>query len=143
MKLVNKAVAHPWFCDVLGHMTTRFHLGMFDDASYHFIHALFGWSGAQDDKGGLALVDVRNVIEYRVEVAAGDLLEIHGQLKKIGGKSLTASYEMINLRNGEIASTLEVVYVLFDLKARKAVSIPDTLRSVAEKHLESVTDEQE
>ena len=143
MKLVNKAVAHPWFCDVLGHMTTRFYLGMFDDASYHFIHALFGWCGAQDDKGGLALVDVRNVIEYRVEVAAGDLLEIHGQLKKIGGKSLTIGYEMINLRNGEIASTLEVVCVLFDLKARKAVSIPDALRSVAEKHLQGGTAQQE
>ena len=27
---VYKAVAHPWQCDVLGHMTTRFYTGMFD-----------------------------------------------------------------------------------------------------------------
>ena len=143
MKLVNKSVAHPWFCDVLGHMTTRFYLSMFDDASYHYLYELFGWCGAQDNTGELGWADVRQVIEYRAEVSAGDLLEISAALQKIGGKSLTIGYEMINLRNGEIASTLEVVCVLFDLKARKAVSIPDALRSVAEKHLESVMDEQE
>ena len=143
MKLVNKSVAHPWFCDVLGHMTTRFYLSMFDDASYHYLYELFGWCGAQDNNGELGWADVRQVIEYRAEVSAGDLLEISAALQKIGGKSLTIGYEMINLRNGEIASTLEVVCVLFDLKARKAVSIPDALRSVAEKRLQGGTDQQE
>ena len=136
MKLVTTDVAHPWYCDVLGHMTTRFFLAMFDDASYHFIHSMFGWCGAQDDKGELAIADVRHVIEYKAEVSAGDLLEIRAELLKIGGKSLTFAYEMTNLRNGEIASTLEVVSVLFDLNKRKAVVIPDALRSAAEKQLQ-------
>ena len=143
MKLFSKAVAHTWFCDVLGHMTTRYYLAMFDDASYHFIHSLFGWCGAQDDKGELALADVRHVIEYRAEVSAGDLLEIYGQLTKIGGKSLTVEYQMINLRNGEIASTLEAICVLFDLKERKAIKIPPALRELAEKHLQGGAVEQE
>ena len=143
MKLVNKAVAHPWFCDVLGHMTTRFYLAMFDDASYHYFYELFGWCGAQDNNGEFGWADVRHVIEYRAEVSAGDLLEIRAALQKIGGKSLTIGYEMINLRNGEIAGTLEVVCALFDLKTRKAVSIPDALRSVAEKNVRGDTDKQE
>ena len=46
---VQKCVAHPWMCDVLGHLTTRFYVGMFDDASYHLLHAVFGWTGASDD----------------------------------------------------------------------------------------------
>jgi len=136
MKLVTTDVAHPWYCDVLGHMTTRFFLAMFDDASYHFIHSIFDWCGAQDDKGELAIADVRHLIEYKAEVSAGDLLEIRAELLKIGGKSLTFAYEMINLRNGEIASTLEVVCVLFDLNERKAVVIPDALRTKAEKQLQ-------
>ena len=35
MNLVQKSVAHPWMCDVLGHLTTRHYVAMFDDAAYH------------------------------------------------------------------------------------------------------------
>ena len=73
---VQRGVAHPWMCDVLGHMTTRFHVGMFDDAAYHLLHAVFGWAGASDEEGKIAWVDVRHLVEYRAEVRAGNLLEI-------------------------------------------------------------------
>lgn len=135
MMLVNKAVAHTWYCDVLGHMTTRFYLHMFDDASYHLYHQAFGWVGAQDDEGRLGLVDVRHVIEYRAEVHAGDALEIHGCIQKIGNKSITCWYEMTNLRTGETAATWEVIAVLFDLKERQAVPLTDEVRAAAETHL--------
>jgi len=28
--VVNKSMAHPWECDVKGHLTTRFYVAMFD-----------------------------------------------------------------------------------------------------------------
>ena len=135
MLVVNKAVAHPWFCDVIGHMTTRFYVGMFDDASYHFLFELFGWSAAQDEQGELGWADVRHVIEYQAEVSAGDVLEVRAELTKIGGKSMTVYYEMTNRGKDEIAATLECVYVLFDLKARKAVKLTDEIRAAAGKFL--------
>ena len=117
---VSRAVAHPWNCDVLGHMTTRFYVAMFDDAAYQFLYEVFGWVGAQDDAGHLAWADVRHVINYLAEVCAGDLLDIRASLKKIGGKSITVDYQMVNLGSGEIAATLECTAVLFDLHARSA-----------------------
>ena len=132
---VQKSVAHPWYCDVLGHMTTRFYVGMFDDASYHFLHSMFDWIGASDDEGKLGWVDVRHVIEYQTEVRAGELLEISGCLLKIGNKSIKAFYEMKNLGSGEISATLECVYVLFDLQARSSVALSDELREKAAQHL--------
>ena len=134
---VHKSVAHPWLCDVMGHMTTRFYVAMFDDASYHFLHHLFEWNGARDEAGDLGWVDVRHTINYEAEVAAGDLLEVRAELLKVGGKSITVSYEMINLGSGDTAATLESVMVLFDLKARRAVTIPDGLRDVADKHVKA------
>lgn len=136
MLTVMKAVAHPWLCDVMGHMTTRFYVGMFDDASYHLLHDVFGWSGARDADGKRGWVDVRHVIEYHDEVAAGDLLEITAALTKIGRKSITARYEMRNLRKATTAASLEAVYVLFDLEARQSLSIDDALRALAERHLQ-------
>ncbi len=134
---VHKGVAHPWQCDILGHMTTRFYTAMFDDASYHFLHHLFGWIGARDDKGELGWVDARHTTNYQAEVDAGDLLEVRAELAKVGGKSMTISYEMINLESGDVAATLESVVVLFDLDKRCAVTIPDELRDVAEKHIKA------
>lgn len=128
---VQKSVAHPWMCDVLGHMTTRFYVGMFDDASYHFLHAVFGWTGASDDQGKTAWVDVRQLIEYQAEVAAGDLLEIRAALTRIGTKSITVSYEMNNLGDNQTAATMEVIYVLFDLQKRKGLVLTDELREKA------------
>jgi acyl-CoA thioester hydrolase len=134
---VHKSVAQPWQCDVLDHLTTRYYVGMFDDASYHFIYDVFGWVGNQDADAKLAWVDVQHLIKYQAEVAAGDLLEVRASLMKIGNKSITAAYVMQNLKTGEVAATLEAVYVLFDLEARCGVKIGDDLRSAASKHLET------
>jgi acyl-CoA thioester hydrolase len=130
-----RAVAHPWQCDVLGHLTTRYYVGMFDDASYHFLHDLFGWGGVIDPERRRGWVDVSHKIGYLDEVVAGDPLEIRAALKKIGNKSLVVDYEMINRKSGEVAATLEAVYVLFDLEQRSGVAIDDGLRRRAEAFL--------
>jgi acyl-CoA thioester hydrolase len=139
MLIVNKAVAHPWMCDVIGHLTTRYYVAMFDDASYHFLFTVFGWSGSTDETGERGWVDVRHVIEYKAEVSAGSLLEIRACLLKIGGKSITIRYEMVNLGSGEVAATLECVCVLFDMNARKALLLTDQLREMASQYLEGNT----
>lgn len=126
---VHKGVAHPWLCDIMGHMTTRHYVAMFDDASYHFLSQAFGWAPAHGDDFGWA--DVKHTIEYQDEVGAGELLEIRAGLAKVGGKSITVRYKMHNLTRGNLAATLESVSVYFDLKARKAAPIPDDLRERA------------
>ena len=131
MMLVNKAVAHPWFCDVLQHMTTRYYVAMFDDASYHLLATVFDWPGAVSADGEMGFVDVKHVIEYRAEVAAGDILDIHAGVSKVGNKSLTVTYQMNNLSKQELAATVECVYVLFDMQERTALPLTNGLREKA------------
>lgn len=141
MLLIHKGVVHPWLCDIMGHMTTRNYLAMFDDASYHMIHETFGWTGGE---GGASAngearrngwVDVRQVIEYRDELKAGDLTEVKGAMKKIGTKSVTYYYELYNARTGNLSATLETTSVYFDLKERVGVPLTDEMRAGAEKYL--------
>ncbi|WP_373003947.1 acyl-CoA thioesterase [Hyphomonas sp.] len=127
MIMVYKGVAHPWLCDVMGHMTTRHYVAMFDDASYHFLSEVFGW--APGTAGGPGWADVKHTIAYKDEVAAGDLLEVRGSLAKIGGKSITVDYELHNLTKRVIAASLESISVYFDLTTRQAITIPDALRT--------------
>ena len=136
MLVVNKSIAQPWECDVMGHMTTRFYVAMFDDASYHFLFTVFGWtiSGHESKKFGWA--DVRHVIEYKSEVSAGDVLEIRARLQNIGGKSITVLYEMVDLSKNEVVCTQESICVYFDLEERKAILITSEMRAAAEPYLE-------
>jgi acyl-CoA thioester hydrolase len=130
---VYKGVAHPWLCDVMGHMTTRHYVAMFDDASYHLLHQVFDWDSAQAADSGLGWADVKHVIEYQQEVGSGDLLEVNGEIARLGGKSITVHYQMYNLSRDQLAATLESTSVLFDTRARKAVVLPDEMRAMAEK----------
>ena len=136
MVLVQKSVAHPWMCDVLGHMTTRHYVAMFDDAAYHMLYEVFGWTGSSDDDNKIAWADVNHTIDYKAEVSAGDILEIEGKLTKIGNKSITIYYEMKNLGKNEVAASLQVISVLFDLELRESVEISEELKQLASKHLD-------
>ncbi|KRO90864.1 MAG: hypothetical protein ABS24_01660 [SAR92 bacterium BACL26 MAG-121220-bin70] len=134
--ILYKGISHPSLCDVMGHMTTRHYVAMFDDASYHLLYAIFGWSGEHAKTEGTGWADVRHLIEYLDEVAEGDLLEITGNLVKIGTKSITVLYTMHNLGKGTRAATLESTSVFFDLSARLAIPITDEMRVAAMSHLD-------
>lgn len=131
MLTLYKGVVHPWLCDAMGHLTTRHYIGMFDDASYHLFHQAFGYAGPFADFEGKGWADVKHVIEYKAEVPAGALVEIRGELVKLGGKSLTARYELINLVSGKLAASMDSVTAFFDLKARNALPLTDDMRAAA------------
>jgi acyl-CoA thioester hydrolase len=137
MLVVNKGIAQPWECDVMGHLTTRFYVAMFDDASYHFLYEVFDWTISAGETGRCGWADVRHLIEYKAEVSAGDVLEIRAQLQKIGTKSFTTIYEMINLAKNEVAATLESVCVYFDLEERTAIAMTNEMREKAQAYLDT------
>jgi acyl-CoA thioester hydrolase len=137
MLVVNKSIAQPWECDVMGHMTTRFYVAMFDDASYHFLFTVFGWTISGHDSRKFGWADVRHVIEYKSEVSAGDVLETRAYLQKLGTKSFTVVYEMVDLAKDEVVATQESICVFFDLEARQAIPITDEMRVRAQQYIES------
>jgi acyl-CoA thioester hydrolase len=132
---VYKGVVHPELCDVMGHMTTRHYVAMFDDASYHFLFNVFGWSGEQAKTDNLGWADVKHVIEYQEEVATGDLLEVRASLVKLGTKSITVNYSMYNVAKKALVATLESTSVYFDTLNRQAIAITPEMKIAATKYL--------
>lgn len=140
MLSVFKGVVHPWLCDAMGHLTTRNYLAMFDDAGYHMFFEVFR-SKPVDEGGGEARkentgwADVRQIIEYKDELRAGEILEIKAEVRKVGNKSVTFYYEMYNVATGSLSATLESTSVYFDLVARKGLALSDEMKARASKHL--------
>ena len=135
----NKGVCHPWLCDSMGHLTTRHYMAMFDDASYHFLNRVFGWSGTDSQNNNVGWADVKHTIEYLLEVRSGQLLDIKGVLAKVGGKSITVSYEMRECGSHKIVATLTSISVLFDTEAREAITLTNDMRIRANKSINETT----
>jgi acyl-CoA thioesterase FadM len=123
-----RSVAHPWLCDVMGHLSTPHYLAIFDIGTYH-LFAAANASPAKTIKTGLGWADVRHEIDYKSEVKAGSLLLVKSAVVRVGGKSVTHRHEMLDVDDGTLKATLLAVTVAFDLAARAAMTIPDPQRA--------------
>lgn len=122
-----RGVVYPWHLDHLGHMNVQHYTGFFDQGSFHLL-SMLGFSFHDQDKSGVTLVDAQHTINFLQEQLVGSLIVVESALARIGTKSLTYRHRMKNTETGAIAATAEVVSVCFDLKARKSIVVPDSIR---------------
>lgn len=121
-----RSSVYPWHCDAMGHMNTQFYAGFYDSATLHFLASL---CPNQELKAtGLGWADVRQLIEYRKETLAGDLLIIRSKLVRLGTKSVEYHHALSNAETGALHATSAQVTVLFDLAQRRAVPLTEKIR---------------
>ncbi len=60
---------------------------------------------------------------------------MHTNFTKIGNKSLKFIHHMVDDSTGDVIMDIEVVAVLFDLKKRKSMVVPEDFRAKASKLL--------
>ena len=88
-----------------------------------------GWRPrAQQKESGLGWADVRQLIEYKQEVASGALLLVRTLLKRLGRNSVEYRHELRDAETDLLHSTSEQVTVRFDLAARKAAPLDEEIR---------------
>ena len=126
-------VAHPWMCDVMGHMNVRHYAAMFDDASFQLLGHIAGQDSSQASATGWA--DVRTEIDYRHETRAGSLLTIHSHVVKIGRTSVTFEQVMSGSLDGVVHASSRTTSVRFDLAARASVALDEPMRNRAAAYL--------
>jgi acyl-CoA thioester hydrolase len=113
------AVVHPWLCDVMGHLSTRNYMAMFDDATYQFL-SIIGYDARMASEQHWGWADVRHEINYISEIAAGAVLRVEGRAKAYGRTSITVEFRLMDRSDGRVCATLEAKIVCFDLEARRA-----------------------
>ena len=129
-----RGVAYPWQCDSMGHLNTQFYVAMYDTATVHFLEMLASVPQARRRKQ-LGWADIRQVIEYRHELLAGDLVVVTTALTRIANKSVHFTHWMRNAVSDELHSTMESITARFDLEKRRAVPLSAALKANATKHL--------
>lgn len=121
-----RGAVYPWHCDTMGHMNTQFYAVIFDAAGFQFLSPIGREIEQPGEKRGWA--DVKLSTEFKHEVRAGTLVHVRSGLTRIGTKSIEYRHSLLNSETGELHATCEAVTVRFDLLARKAVPLEESIR---------------
>lgn len=125
-----RGVIYPWHCDHMGHMNVMYYINFFDQASCHALSACgYKWTEMGDQQMGF--VDVKHTVDYKGEQTVGSPVVVESCVTRRGNTSLTMLHRMKNSETGELAATMEVITIHFDLAARKAVPLrEDTIELI-------------
>lgn len=124
-----RSAVYPWQCDSMGHMNTQFYTAIWDASSFQMLSKLSRFDEMQAMKRGWA--DIKSTTEYRHEVRSGALVHVRSSLTKVGNKAIEYHHTLLNSETDELHATCDIVTVLFDMVARKAVPLDDRIREKA------------
>ncbi len=127
----SRGTVDTWNCNARGQMSFQLYYGIASDGIGTVRHRM-GITrdiAKREQWGGAALeYDVR----FHAPISAGDIYSLRTGLLNLGDKTFRVGHHFHNDSSGELAATFDIVACMFDLKARRAMTIPDAIRTQAE-----------
>ena len=114
--------------DSNGHMNVQFYSRKFDAATAQFM-MLIGHDLKEFKAQELGFAYVELTIKYLRELFEDQAVHIETEVVDCANKVVTLQHTMKNSATGDIASIAIVKWVIFDKVARRAVPLPESLRS--------------
>ena len=127
-----KSAVNTWDLDYEEMGSSQFKIGCVSDAATHlftYCGADFHWRNEYDI--GSAALDYS--VRYFKDAPLGMAVTMHTNFTKIGNKSLKFIHHMVDDSTGDVIMDIEIVAVLFDLKKRKSLVVPEDFRIKASK----------
>ena len=127
-----KSAVNTWDLDYEEMGSSQFKIGCVSDAATHlftYCGADFNWRNEYDI--GSAALDYS--VRYFKDAPLGMAVTMHTNFTKIGNKSLKFIHHMVDDSTDDVIMDIEIVAVLFDLKKRKSLVVPQDFRIKASK----------
>ena len=122
-----KSAVNTWDLDYEEMGSSQFKIGCVSDAATHlftYCGADFNWRNEYDI--GSAALDYS--VRYFKDAPLGMAVTMHTNFTKIGNKSLKFIHHMVDDSTGDVIMDIEIVAVLFDLKKRKSLVVPEDFK---------------
>jgi acyl-CoA thioester hydrolase len=123
-------LVYPNECDHMGHLNIAYYVQKFDSATWNFFFNL-GVTPSMLRDTPLGIAAVENVLNYKKELMAGDVIEVRTRLIEVSERKMRFRHEMIHRESGVVAATSEFVGVCFDREQHKAQSFPSEILAKA------------
>ena len=134
LQLTYRGTVYPQHLDHMDHMNIQFYMAKFDEAVWNLFHQIgLSPSALRAENRGMAALETN--IRYHTELFAGDVVDVHSGVLKVGETSLRFVQEMRNGETGEIAAVMRVVAVHLDRTARRPVPFPEAVATRAREFL--------
>ena len=111
------------YLDLMGHMNTRYYMGLFDDATWDFF-AAFGMDKAYYNAANGGSFALEQHIHYLAEVHGGEMVAIHTRLNGRTAKRAHFIHFMVNETTDKLAATLETVISHANTATRRTSPFP-------------------
>jgi acyl-CoA thioester hydrolase len=126
-----RGAVHLHHLDHMGHMNVQHYVGMFDHATWILIAEL-GLTAEWFREQNCGMAALEQNIQYKRELRAGDVIEIHSGVLELGNKTMRITHEMRHFTGGWVAARTTILATYFDTIARKSTPLPDMVRAKAQ-----------
>jgi len=120
----------PDLCDINGHLTVRYQVGIHDDAAWDLLDSLgMGLAGVA---GGSSFFDLEQHLTYLSESHIGDLVDVHHRVLDVSTSTVHFMSYLVLPKRSAIVSTFECLLLAVDLASRspRKFTAPDLQRLV-------------
>ncbi len=132
MMTTYKGVVYPWQCDHMGHMNIQHYAAKFDEATWQFFGSIhMSPDYLRTANRGMVAVDQKT--KYKMEVIAGDIVDITTAVLEIREKSIRFLHIMKKTNSGELVAETEFIGVHIDTITRKSCAFAEDVRNAAAK----------
>lgn len=104
------------------HVNNVRYLAYLEHARLTYLVQLGLWDGVDFNRLGLIVADIH--IAYIAPMLLWQKVRLEMRVAKIGNKSLTFEYRLVDETNGEPLATAESVMVAFDYNTQKSIPVP-------------------
>jgi acyl-CoA thioester hydrolase len=125
-----RATVAPADCDHLGHMNVQHYFAAVSDGMFAAM-ARLGLGRKEIGPRQMSFAVVRAETDFRHELHAGDVVVLESRVAALGEKSATFEHRLKNAGTGHIAMSTQFKCVLLDLANRRAIQLPDDIRTAA------------
>jgi len=135
-------------CDPLGHVNNARYLTYLEQARIELWRRQAGLelsarsAGSSDPGANERFILARMEIDFLAPAHDGDVLEIKLTLDKVGRKSMTFGYEMIDVTTGVAVASATSVVVWYDYGSNQSVVMSDEKKVLFSKPVAGVSSEQ-
>ncbi len=125
--LTYRSSVDTWHCNSAGFMTRRAFIDCFSSAAGQILGRI-GIYSAEIQARGIGTVALEYDIRYLRPLRAGEFITLRSSLLGTGNKTISFCHHMRAGLDEELVATVAVTGVAFDLKRRKAIAIPESVR---------------
>lgn len=121
-------------CDYLGHMNIQHYFRAVSDGMMEMM-ARLGLTVEEIHRRRIAFVAVGCQAEFHHELRAGDVIALETGVLEIGQKFAIFNHRLTNASTREVAMSAKLKCALLHLENRRAIVIPEDIRTAAAKWL--------